>query len=344
MEKMQLGKTGLTPSRCGFGALPIQRTPMDEAVRILRKAFDNGIDFFDTARAYSDSEEKLGNALHGVRKQIVIATKSTATSRKEVLEHLAVSLGMLKTDYIDILQLHNPKTLPDPADGEGSFAALVEAKQKGMVRFIGITNHSRELAVAAARSGIYDTVQFPLSTLSSEEDLSLIDICRKNNVGLIAMKALSGGLITDIPSAHAFFRQFGNVIPIWGIQREKELDQFLELEAHPRNLTPDLVAAIETDRRELSGKFCRGCGYCMPCPAGINIPWSARMSLLLRRAPFQQFLTEDWQQSMERIHDCTECGNCRSKCPYKLDTPELLKANLKDYERFALEHRVTVMR
>jgi aryl-alcohol dehydrogenase-like predicted oxidoreductase len=338
LEKMRLGRTGLTVSRCGFGALPIQRTPMEEAVRLLRRAYAGGIDFFDTARNYSDSEEKLGRALADVRQHIVIATKSSARSRVDLLAQLATSLRNLKTDHVDLLQLHNVKPLPDPADPAGAYAGLVEAREKGMTRFVGATCHSLETALAAARSGLYDTVQFPLSSLSSDAELALVDVCLKQDVGLIAMKALSGGLITNVASAFAFLRQFSNVIPIWGIQRERELEEFLSLEASPPQLTDGLWQAIREDRRELAGSFCRGCGYCLPCPRGIQIPVVARMSLLLRRAPYQGFISAEWQGNMARVKECTECGQCRKKCPYQLDTPQLLKANLTDYEDFVASH------
>jgi aryl-alcohol dehydrogenase-like predicted oxidoreductase len=314
---------------------------MDDAVRILRKAYDSGIDFFDTARAYSDSEEKLGRALAEMpvaRDRITIATKTGATDAKTAQQHLETSLRNLRTDHIDILQLHNPENLPDPADSQSAYAVLMAAKKKGLVRFVGISNHRVAVARDAVGSGLFDTLQFPLSYISSEEDRSLVEWCRKANVGFIAMKALCGGLITNIPAAFAFFRQHPTVLPIWGIQRERELDEFLELRRNPPELTPQTLSAMETDRRDLAGSFCRGCAYCLPCPADIPINWAARMSFVLRRAPYQQFLTDEWRQKMHRIDDCTECRNCASRCPYGLDTPNLLKAMLKDYDEFAAAH------
>jgi aryl-alcohol dehydrogenase-like predicted oxidoreductase len=339
MNTMRLGKTNLMVGSSGFGALPIQRLSKQESVRLLCKARESGMTFFDTARMYSDSEEKIGEAFSGDRQAVVIATKTLATTRAGVTADLAVSLANLKTDYVDILQLHNPATLPDPLDINGPYAALLEARKKGMVRFFGISNHSLEKAVAAAQSGLYDTVQFPLSSLSSDKDLTIVTACMEADAGLIAMKALSGGLVTNAATTFAFLRQYPTVLPIWGIQRESELDEFLRMEEEPPLLDTRMWELIAKDRQELGGRFCRGCGYCMPCPAGIQINWAARMSLLLRRAPYQGFLTDEWNATMGRIRDCTECGNCRSKCPYGLDTPELLRMNLDDYERFRDEHR-----
>ncbi|MCB2353646.1 aldo/keto reductase [Clostridium estertheticum] len=339
MDKIKLGRTNLMVTRSGFGALPVQRVSFDEAKNILRKAYDNGINFFDTARAYSDSEEKIGYSLADVRESIIIATKTHAKDRKTLLEHLQTSLKNLKTDYIDIYQLHNPDVLPDPKDPEGLYAGLLEAKKKGLIRFIGITNHKLKNAMDAAASGLYDTIQFPLCSLSSDDDLLLIKECKKRNIGLIAMKALSGGLITDASSAFAFLRQFDNVVPIWGIQRETELDEFITLEKNPPLLDDIMWSIINKDRSELSGDFCRGCGYCLPCPAGIEIPTSARISLLLKRAPYQGFLDDSFKEKMALINNCINCGHCKNHCPYKLDTPNLLKRELKNYSEFYAKHK-----
>ncbi len=233
MQKTRLGRTELEVTRTSFGVLPLQRTEMDEAVRILHRAFHAGITFYDTARSYTDSEDKIGAALSDVRDSIVIATKSGAVTRTGLLEHIEASLTRLHTDHVDLLQLHNPGALPDPEDPESAYAGLIEAREKGLTRFIGITLHSFERARAASESGMYDTLQFPICHISSPEDLALIDLCRERDVGLIAMKPLSGGLITNVRAAFAFLRQFDNVVPIWGIQRMSELEELIALDAAP---------------------------------------------------------------------------------------------------------------
>lgn len=339
MDKIRLGRTNLMVTRSGFGALPIQRVSFEEAKKILRKAYDNGINFFDTARMYSDSEEKIGYSLADVRKDIIIATKSHAKDKKTLLEHLQTSLKNLKTDYVDILQLHNPGELPNPEDPEGLYAGLLEAKKQGLIRFIGITNHKIKNAIEAANSELYDTIQFPLSSLSADNDLKLIDECKQKDIGVIAMKALSGGLITNAASTFAFLRQFDNLVPIWGIQRESELDEFIALEKNPPALDEAMWSIINKDRSELAGDFCRGCGYCLPCPAGIDIPTSARITLLLGRAPYKGFLEDNFKEKMELINNCIECGHCKNHCPYKLDTPNLLKRELKNYNEFYAKHQ-----
>jgi len=331
--KTTLGRTGLQVTRTAFGVLPLQRTEKEEAARILRAAYDAGINFYDTARGYTDSEEKIGYALSDVRDRIIIATKSHAKDRKGLLAHLETSLRELRTDYVDLLQLHN-SAVPDANDPDSSYAGLIEAREKGLVRFVGITCHSRDYAFEAVASGLFDTLQYPLCHLSADEDLALVEKCREANIGFIAMKPLSGGLITNIRAAFAFFRQYENVVPIWGIQRMTELEEILALDADPPALDSALSAAIDQDRRELAGDFCRACGYCMPCTVDIPIPMAARMPLLLRRMPYRDFLSPDWQERMRRVENCTDCGACRERCPYGLDTPALLRRSLIEYEQF----------
>ena len=333
MEQVTLGRTGITVNKNGFGALPIQRICTEDAVKLVRKAYDAGITFFDTARFYTDSEEKLGEAFYGMREKVYIATKTAAPSAEEFWEQLTTSLHNLRTDYIDLYQFHNPSFCPKPGDGTGLYEAMLEAKQQGKIRHIGITNHRLAVAEEAIASGLYETLQFPFCYLATERDIALVEKCRAANMGFIAMKALSGGLITNSEAAYAFEAQYDNVLPIWGIQRESELDEFISYIDRPPVMTEDIRTLIEHDREMLSGEFCRGCGYCMPCPAGIEINNCARMSLLLRRSPSELQLTAQVQEKMKKIENCLHCDQCKSKCPYGLDTPALLQKNYEDYKR-----------
>ncbi len=327
-----LGKTNITVEKNSFGALPIQRISKDEAVRLLRKAYEHGVTFYDTARYYTDSEEKVGEAFAGMREKVYIATKTGAQNAEDFWKELHTSLEKLQTDYIDIYQFHNPSFCPKPGDGTGLYEAMLEAKNKGMIRHIGITNHRLSVAKEAIESGLYETLQFPFCYLAAEPDLELVQMCKEANMGFIAMKALSGGLINNSEAAYAFEAQFDNVLPIWGVQRESELDEFLSYIDNPPVMTEEIQAIIDKDREELSGEFCRGCGYCMPCPAGIEINNMARMSLMIRRAPSDAQLTPEMQAKMKKIEDCLHCGKCKSKCPYGLDTPTLLEKNYQDYK------------
>lgn len=333
MANVRLGKTEITVNKNGFGALPIQRVSMSEAVRLLHKAYDGGIRFYDTARMYSDSEEKLGNAFEHCRKQIFLSSKTGAVTVEQFWKDLETTLRNLKTDYLDIYQFHNPAFCPKPGDESGIYDAALEAKKKGMILHIGISNHRLHIAQEAIDSGFYETLQFPFCYLSGEPELTLLEGCKKSDMGFLSMKALSGGLITNASAAYAFQAQFPQALPLWGIQHEEELDQFLEFVNHPPVMNEELASVIEKDRRELLGDFCRGCGYCMPCCVGIEINNCARMSLLLRRATSAAYLTPEWQEKMKKIEDCKHCNSCRKKCPYGLDTPELLKKNYEDYKQ-----------
>ncbi len=331
MSQVTLGTTNITVNKNGFGALPVQRVSVEDAGRLLKKAFDNGITFFDTARAYTDSEEKIGRALNLVRDQIYIATKTAAKTAEGFWKDLETSLSLLKTDYIDIYQFHNPAFCPKPGDGTGLYEAITEAKAQGKVRHIGITNHRLAVAQEAIDSGLYEVLQFPFCYLASEKDLAIVRQCKEKNMGFIAMKALSGGIITNSAAAYAYLDQFDHVLPIWGVQRERELNEFIGYVDNPPVMTEEIKAIIDRDRKELSGNFCRGCGYCMPCPAGIEINNCARMSLMIRRAPVAAQLTPESQEKMKKIEECLHCGQCSRKCPYNLDTPRLLEENYKDY-------------
>ena len=333
MQTVTLGTTGITVNKNGFGALPIQRITTEDAVHLIKKAYVAGITFFDTARFYTDSECKLGEALEGIRDKVYIATKTGATTADAFWKDLETSLGNLRTDYVDLYQFHNPSFCPKPGDGSGLYEAILEAKSQGKVRHIGITNHRLSVAEEAIESGLYETLQFPFCYLSGKKELALVEKCKEKNMGFIAMKALSGGLITNSAAAYAFLAQYDNVLPIWGVQREKELDEFISYVDNPPCMTDELEAFIASERKELSGEFCRGCGYCMPCPVGIEINNCARMSLLLRRSPSELQLTEEVQAKMKKIEDCLNCGQCKSKCPYELDTPALLAKNYEDYKQ-----------
>jgi aryl-alcohol dehydrogenase-like predicted oxidoreductase/NAD-dependent dihydropyrimidine dehydrogenase PreA subunit len=333
MARSEIGTTGMTVERNGFGALPIQRITKAEAVALVRRAHEGGMDFFDTARAYTDSEEKLGAAFGGHWDGITVATKTMATSVDAFWDQLHTSLKNLQIDCIDLYQFHNPAFCPRPGGEDGLYDAALEAKQQGKIAHIGITNHRLNVAREAIESGLYETLQFPFSYLAGAQEAELVELCQRQGVGFIAMKGLSGGLITNAAAACAWVMQASPiVVPIWGIQREGELDEFLSyIEATPA-LDDDLSAVIAADRAQLQGDFCRGCGYCLPCPQDIDIPTCARASLLLRRAPKEIILGEEGRSKMRRIEECIECGQCAQRCPYGLDTPELLKRNYRDFQ------------
>lgn len=335
MKLITLGSTEITSPQNGFGALPIQRDTTEVAVKLLRKAYNGGITFYDTARSYTDSEEKIGIAFGDmdIRDKIFIATKTPALTPEDFWKDLETSLRLMKTDYIDIYQFHNPPTCFLPGDGTGMYECMLEAKKQGKIRHIGLTSHLLHVAHQCVDSGMYETLQFPFSYLTGDDELELVKKCKEANMAYIAMKGLAGGLITNSAAAYSFMLDYDNVMPIWGVQHEHELDEFLSYMTNDPIIDDKMRKQMIIDKEQLKGGFCRSCGYCMPCPADINIRQAARMSLMIRRSPHEQFLTEQWQAEMAKINNCISCGQCLKKCPYGLDTPNLLKENYEDYKK-----------
>ena len=339
MKKIRLGRTGLMVTKTSFGALPIQRVSFAEAGELLRTAYEAGINFFDTANAYTDSEEKIGEALSDVRKDIIIATKSAYTTPGNadmVKRNLELSLKHMKTDYIDILQFHNPEFCPKEDDP--AYQYLLEMKRQGVVRHIGITNHRLFVAHEAIDSGLYETLQFPFSVLCTDKDLEVVDKCAKADVGFICMKAMSGGLIREPRATFAFLQNYP-VVPIYGVQRMSELKEWLDLDANPPVWDDELKASVEREKKELSGDFCRGCDYCQPCPKQIPISMAARIQFFLTRAPYKPYLTPEWREKMDRVDECIHCNHCKKHCPFGLDTPALLASQKAWYDGFYEEHK-----
>ncbi|MDE7112627.1 MAG: aldo/keto reductase, partial [Acetatifactor sp.] len=268
-------------------------------------------------------------------------SKTMAKTTEEFCQQLDTTLHNLRTDYIDIYQFHCVNQCYAPGDGTGMYECMLEARDKGLIRHIGVTAHKIQVAFDCVQSGLYETLQFPFSYLSSEREIELVKACKSANMGFIAMKGLAGGLIHNSRAAMAFMTQFDDVLPIWGIQRMAELEEWLEYMEQAPVYNEELQEYVRREREELAGDFCRGCGYCMPCPAGIMINQCARMSLMLRRAPSAGWLSEQMQAEMAKIENCLHCGKCKTKCPYELDTPELLVRNLEDYKR-VLAGEVTV--
>ena len=332
MRNVRLGKTGLIVNKTGFGALPIQRISDEAAEKLLWMAIDAGINYFDTGKTYSDSEVKLGRVLSKVRDKVYIATKSPAKNPEDFFADLNQSLERLQTDYIDVFQFHNPPFCPKPGDGTGLYEAALEAKKQGKIRHIGISSHKLPIAREIIESGLYEVLQFPFCYLATKEDMEIVEACKNADIGFIAMKGLAGGVLNNAKAAFAYQEQFDHVVPVWGIQRESELQEFISYMKNPPEMDDEVKAIIEKDLKELSGDFCRGCGYCLPCPAEIPINQCARMSVLLRRSNTQAFLSPTWQEHMKKIENCIKCGACASRCPYGLNPPELLQRNYEEYK------------
>ncbi len=330
MKQITLGRTGITTPQNAFGALPIQRISKADAVRLLRRAYDGGMTFFDTARAYTDSEEKVGEAFAGMRDKVTITSKTQAKTAEDFRKDLETTLRNLRTDHLDVYQFHCAPQCFRPGDGTGLYEAMLEAKQAGKVLHIGITAHKIGVAEEIIASGLYETLQYPFSYLATERDVALVQAAHDAGMGFIAMKGLAGGLLTNSRACMAFMSQYP-AVPIWGVQRDEELTEWLRFFDEPCEMTDELRDFIERDRKELLGEFCRGCGYCKPCTVGIEINQCARISQMIRRAPSASWLSPHWQEEMAKIDNCVDCGVCKTRCPYGLDIPRLLRKNLEDY-------------
>ena len=331
MEQIIFGKTGLKVGRTGFGCIPIQRISYDESTALLRRAYDNGVTVFDTANGYTTSEERIGIALGGVRKSIVLCTKSSASNPTDLMANIENSLTKMQTDYIDVFQFHNPSYVPKPDEENGMYETLLTAKKQGKIRHIAISAHKKEVSIEAVTSGLYDVLQFPFSYLSTPEEMAIAGLCQTHNVGILGMKGLCGGILTNAKAAFAYLREYENIVPIWGIQETAQLDEFISYEKIPPVLDDELQAVINTDREALAETFCRACGYCLPCPADIPIPMAARMTFLLRRMRKDVLQAENWQEQMRKIDNCTHCEHCKKHCPYELDVPVLLREHQHAY-------------
>jgi predicted aldo/keto reductase-like oxidoreductase len=324
-------------SRVGFGCIPIQRRSREDAAALLRRAVDSGVNFFDTAHVYGDSEAKLGLAFSGLpRGELILASKAMADTREKTMSQLEESLRRLRTDYIDLYQWHNPAGLDDFREG-GVYRAMLEAKKAGKIRFIGITNHHLARAGRAVESGAFDTLQFPLSVLSSREEIGLTFRCRELDLGFIAMKAMCGGMIPDGRLPFAFLNQYPHIVPVWGIEREEELAQFIELAGRPEPFTPAMREEIEKLRLELGDEYCRGCGYCLPCPAGIELPLMMRIAYFVKRNVEGSQFNEDRLRQVAKIDDCVNCRGCVEHCPYHLEAPRILRKQRDEFNRLRRE-------
>jgi hypothetical protein len=332
MQKRQLGRTDMTVSAIGFGGIPIQGVSFDEADRILAAAVARGINFFDSARGYTDSEEKIGRALAGERGRIYLSTKSLARTAPEFAADIETSLRNFRADTIDLYQLHSIGTAADLervlAPG-GAYEALAAARAAGKVRWIGITGHSREIMLKALATGLFDTAQFPFNPIETEWETDVIPAAKAAGVGTICMKPLAGGALRNRSLALRFEITRGMDVVIPGMDAVEQVDENAAAGERIIPLAGDELAALEAERKLWGDKFCRRCGYCLPCPNGLNIPF-----LFLIDGYYTRYELTDWALARlsalpKKFADCTECGECLEKCPYGLPIPDMMKEAAK---------------
>lgn len=324
MEKIELGRTGMLVNRIGFGGIPIQRLSVAESDRLLEKAFDSGINFFDTARAYTDSEEKMGRVFSMRRDKVYIASKTLNRTPEGAAAEMETSLKNLKTDYIDLYQCHN---VPSEADLEkllapgGVYEVLLKAKEAGKIRHIGITVHKPWVGVKAL--DYFETVQAPFNIIECAALENLIPEAKKKNVGLIAMKPVAGGALTEVTLNLRYTLQSGIDVAIPGMDELEQVDENLSILQVLKPLSSEEQEKLNAEKDRLGDNFCRRCEYCMPCPNGLNISF-----LHVLKAYYYNYDLKDWVYQRlatlpKTYKDCTQCGECVKKCPYALNTPEI---------------------
>ncbi len=327
MRYQQLGNTGMTVSELGFGGIPILRLESGEAEKIVRHAFDRGITFYDTANAYRDSEEKMGRAFAGVRNKVVIATKTMCRDGAGALEQLEHSLQRLQTDYIDLYQLHQVaqesvwQTIAAPG---GALEVLQKAKEDGKIRFLGVTSHSRPMAIKLIQTGLFSTVQFPFNFIEEAASADLHPEARRLGLGILVMKPFAGGVINNANVVFKFLRQFPDVIPLPGFDSIGAVDEIVSFYETANQVLAEDEALMETYRRELGQQFCRRCEYCQPCPQGVMITPAMGYQVMARRMS-PAISVEFSRAAMETVPKCIDCGVCLQRCPYNLPIPTMLK-------------------
>ena len=333
MEYRILGKTGLKISRMGFGGIPIQRTDGESTVKLMRWLCDQGVNYIDTARGYTVSEEYLGQALEGIREKFVIATKSMSRTKDAMAADIDISLKNLRTDYIDLYQIHNAT----PGDVEkviapgGALEALQEAKAAGKIGHIGITAHSLDTFKMALEFDWVETIMFPYNIVETQGQ-ELIEKCTEKNIGFIAMKPLAGGAIEDATLALRFLCADENVtVVIPGMAEIKEAQQNLAAVENTAPLSEEELAAMDGVRKSLGTHFCRRCNYCAPCAAGISIPAVFLMEGYLSRYGLADWAIMRYNGMEKTASDCIECGVCETRCPYGLPIREMMKSVAKKF-------------
>jgi predicted aldo/keto reductase-like oxidoreductase len=328
LKEIILGRTGLKVKSLGFGGIPIQRVSEEEAVDVVRRCYDLGINYYDTARGYTTSEERIGKALEDVRDRVILATKSHQRTAEGIKKELEISLRNLRTGYIDVYQLHNVQNeeqwrqVREPG---GALEAVEEAKEQGKINHISVTSHSPDLAAEMIKTGLFETVMIPYNYLTTKPADELLPACKKLNVGTIIMKPFGGGAFSNANTALKYVLSNPDcdlVIP--GMLSVAEVEENINVWMGDHTLTDEERRLIERDKEKLGNQFCRACNYCQPCPQGIPISNILRTESTLRRTGWTERRVNSVKEAKEKLETCIHCGQCESRCPYSLPIQELL--------------------
>jgi predicted aldo/keto reductase-like oxidoreductase len=329
LKEKVLGRTGLKVKTMGFGGIPIQRVSEAEAVEVVRRCYEHGLNYFDTARGYTNSEERIGKALEDVRDKVYLATKSHQRTAEGVFGELETSLKNLKTDHVDVYQLHNVTNVDQwkqiQAEG-GALEAVFQAREEGMVRHIGVTSHNPDMAAEIVKSGHFETLMIQYNYIITKPEEEVLPLCRQLNVGTIAMKPFGGGAFSNANTALKYVYSNPDLdLVVPGTLSVAEVDENVKVWLGGMRLTPREYELIEQDKRELGSRFCRGCDYCQPCPQEIPISFILRAERqMLRRMGWTDARVEQVRNAKEKLDVCAHCGACESRCPYQLHIQELL--------------------
>jgi predicted aldo/keto reductase-like oxidoreductase len=328
MEKIRLGRTGMMVSNLGFGGIPIQRLTENEAIDVIQRALDLGVNFIDTANGYTTSEERIGKAIRGRREGLFLATKTLDRTGDGVKEHLKLSLQRFGVDYIDLYQFHNVNndaTLTAILAPGGPMSVLEEAKKAGVVRHIGISSHQIDMAKDLVKTDRFETLMFPFNFITCEPAEELLPLARQHDVGFIAMKPLAGGMLENASLAFKYLLQFPDIVPIPGIEIRAEIEEIAGFMASPQGLTEAEQAEIARLRQELGTTFCRRCDYCQPCSEKIAISLVIQAESLFKRLSLESVFSRHMGPELEKAADCIRCGDCEARCPYGLPIMDMIE-------------------
>lgn len=328
MPMVQLGRTKFEINPLGFGGIPIQRISPKEAAELLKYSIKKGINFIDTARGYTDSEEKIGQILPQYRNQVIIATKAMSKDYTGMVKEIELSLNNLKVDSIDLYQCHNVRSIEalDQILGEnGAYQALLEAKEQGTIKHLGITSHKPSILIEAIKRDKFDTVQVPFNIIEREAMEELLPLCKEKNIGVIVMKPVAGGALKDhVPASIKYILNHPVSVVIPGMDNKTQVDENLSAVLNPI-LTDAEANALQVEADALGSQFCRRCDYCAPCPQGIDISTNFIVNAYYSRYNMPDWATNRYQGMKVNAGACVACGQCEAKCPYELPIIEMLK-------------------
>jgi predicted aldo/keto reductase-like oxidoreductase len=343
MRKVRLGKTGMMVSELGLGGIPIQRVASDEeAVLIIRRCLDLGINYIDTAADYTTSEGRIGKAIAGRRNGLFLSTKSKKRTREGVQSDLENSLKKLGVDYIDLYQFHNVtshEALKIVLAPDGPIVAAEKAKAEGLIKHIGVTSHSAVFAKELIESGRFETIMSPLNFVACETAEDILPIARKHDVGFIAMKPMGGGRLDNATLAFKFLFQYPDVVPLIGIQGINEIEEIIQIYSGSRILTETERLEIEEFKQSVSKNFCHRCEYCQPCPQKIPISVMMSIESFVKRMPLEHIFEEPASSRLEKVAECLKCGKCEERCPYHLSIRETLAENYKWFREAKIQYQ-----